>query len=160
MGLKSVFQPDRRDHAAVSLDIQRFLSTESYAGHGITGQLASENRNVQKNSTSLADHCRPVGWRRDTAGIRRQGALKKQLCTARGGHVHGEDSGRRLRFSAEKIGRVLARVHAPGTAALRAAEPGCTWCGHATHAVSHSGGPFCEGRRRLPDRARLRAWPG
>lgn len=105
LGLKSVFQPDRRDHAAVSLDIQRFLSIESYARHGITGQLTSENLNVQKNSMTLAQHCRPIRGCSDTAGMRRQGALKKQLCTAHGGHVHGEDGGRRVRFPAEKTGR-------------------------------------------------------
>lgn len=145
MGLKSVFQPDRRDHPAVFSDIQRFLSTESYARHGITGQLASENQIVQKNSMPPAHPCRPLPWHRETAGIRRLGTLKKQLCTAHDRHVHGEEDGRSLRFFAEKTGRVLTGVHPPGTAALRGAEPACTWCGHVTHAVSHGAWPLLRG---------------
>lgn len=112
--LKSVFQSGKSEKRCAPETFHRLLSTESYAERWITGQLPSDDGVIQKNSTLRRLCCCLHRNTRAMGKIRLQRWLKTQLCTAHGGHVHGEEGRASLPFCAEKTGSRLGRaVDAP-----------------------------------------------
>lgn len=106
--LKSRFQlPERENHNDPKAEAG-LLPTESYAERWITGQLASEDRRVQKNSTLVRSQWSAAQPPRCMAmavlQFRRERPLKSSCAQPMAGMCMVRRAGHRHRFFAEKTG--------------------------------------------------------